>query len=599
MIRHSLWKSVTIIGLAILYSISSFIPAFATPDSATLDFYDANNILYYDPSGGNECGTDSPGLAVGSDNEAKVWNWFATANIAGVSDNAAIIAGIMGNLRQENHFSIGDPSTKCYGIAQWCDGRRTQILSRIPGDASEDEILAIQLEFLTEEAQFQTFVNGISSVDHKTGTNGAMSYSDLFLVTFEGAYSKSPTSVVNNTSNLLIDSYAQQVGTSSGHSYWQEAEIRRNNAVELYQKYANSTPTTDDSIASDGSNVTILGDDNIVIATEEIKKLLPEVEINAADGRKFEDTSSLINTKLRETVVLALSSNDKNIERKDAQAIINSIGKGHNIVLVNNYSTKSDNYKQINLLFKLLAHNNVNVVVADWATAAEANASKYVKNKRPTEEGAVVLAKTIAESIESGAKKSANTIACSSSYNIYTGDNIPQYFQCGEDWSNLMYGSGGVHGASGTSICDSGCGPTSFAMMATALLGLEIRPDDTADWAGRAGMHIAGAGSSWEITRVLAEHYGLAYQVFDTDTASCKATIENALNDGWMIHTSGKGSAPFTSGGHYIGITGKNANGEWYIANSASRKNNNKYYSPDTVINAGINCNNLKGIKAK
>ena len=180
----------------------------------------------------------------------------------------------------------------------------------------------------------------------------------------------------------------------------------------------------------------------------------------------------------------------------------------------------------------------------------------------------------------------------------YDGE-FPQYFQSDPRWGSLNYGPDGIHGSNGTSISSSGCGPTSFAMMVTALKRQEILPDEVADVAGKAGMHYYSdggwRGSSWAITKTLADHYGLQYKDFSTSCSSAISVINSALDDGWMIHTSGTGSAPFTSGGHYIGIYGRSSTGDWLIADSSSR--GNAAYAPSTVISAGINCSNLKGIK--
>ncbi len=46
---------------------------------------------------------------------------------------------------------------------------------------------------------------------------------------------------------------------------------------------------------------------------------------------------------------------------------------------------------------------------------------------------------------------------------------FPTYLQCDKRWGSYRYGTGGINGKQGTSICDSGCGPSSFAMMATVL----------------------------------------------------------------------------------------------------------------------------------
>ena len=158
-----------------------------------------------------------------------------------------------------------------------------------------------------------------------------------------------------------------------------------------------------------------------------------------------------------------------------------------------------------------------------------------------------------------------------------------------------MYGPEGIHGGRGTSICASGCGPTSFAMMATALLGQNITPDQVADYAGLQGQHAydngAWIGSSWTITQVLAKRYNLQYENIGTCDID---TINQYLRDGWMIHTSGAGTAPFTQGGHYIGIAGLGDNGDWYIVDSAG---GNKYYPPSMVVNAGMKCGNVRAIK--
>lgn len=132
--------------------------------------------------------------------------------------------------------------------------------------------------------------------------------------------------------------------------------------------------------------------------------------------------------------------------------------------------------------------------------------------------------------------------------------------------------------------------------MATALLSKNILPDEVADIAGKNGQHAYSEesgwiGSSWTITQVLAKAYGLSYKNLGTCNID---TINEHLRDGWMIHTSGKGNKPFTKGGHYIGIAGLSNSGEWLIVDSAD---SNKLYSPESVVKAGMHCDNVKAIK--
>lgn len=284
-------KSLVIVFVMFCCPTYFFMPAFATSglDEATLDFYDANNILYYDPcAGSGNSNTGGVGTASGNSNEAKIWNWFASANIPGVSDNPAVIAGIMGNLQQEHGFQTdyNNRSATPYGIAQWTGNRKTAVLATIPEGASEDEALVKQLEYLTSEPQFQEFVSELSNVVNTSGETGAGSYADLFLVIVEGAYAIPQTPVSNlknGTTNILEDSYVQTLGNKRGHTYWQEAEQRRIYATAIYQKYANSTSSSMGQSAG-------TGDYNAVLNAKNANKQatdFPPIELNGTENIKI------------------------------------------------------------------------------------------------------------------------------------------------------------------------------------------------------------------------------------------------------------------------------------------------------------------------
>jgi hypothetical protein len=192
---------------------------------------------------------------------------------------------------------------------------------------------------------------------------------------------------------------------------------------------------------------------------------------------------------------------------------------------------------------------------------------------------------------------------CIGGASAWSGVGFPVYLQCDPRWGTLRFGSEGIHGSTGSTICGAGCGPASFAMMATALLGREITPADTSDVAGKAGMYVAGSGSSHAVTQVLAEHYGLQYEHISTSRATVVEDVSRYLREGWMIHNSGggdygSGAAPYSKGGHYIGIRGITAEGKWLIADSASQsRDQNKEWDPQDVLAAGMNISNLWAIK--
>lgn len=185
---------------------------------------------------------------------------------------------------------------------------------------------------------------------------------------------------------------------------------------------------------------------------------------------------------------------------------------------------------------------------------------------------------------------STNTGFCGAQEKAWSGDDFPWWDQCDEKWANTDYGGCGT-------TCSSGCGVTSFAMMATALTGKEHLPDEVTKVAGSKGLHVCGAGSSWTLPLVLAPEYGLEAE--NIDGASIDQ-INAKLRSGYMIWTCGNGSNPFTRGGHCIGIRGITNDGKWLLADSNGEKGRvnsmETEWDPSSVY---PRMNNCKAIKAR
>jgi len=162
----------------------------------------------------------------------------------------------------------------------------------------------------------------------------------------------------------------------------------------------------------------------------------------------------------------------------------------------------------------------------------------------------------------------------------FATDGFVIYNQFDPRWASLPYGS--------TTIAAAGCGPSSMAMIITALTGQSVTPKETTAYADEKGMYTA-AGSSWAIARVVAEHWGLkAKNIPNTVSA-----VNDVLKAGGLVVTSGSGATPFTSGGHYITIRGVTDSGKWKIGDSngnKGRENSNKEWDPQYILdiaNAG------------
>lgn len=153
-----------------------------------------------------------------------------------------------------------------------------------------------------------------------------------------------------------------------------------------------------------------------------------------------------------------------------------------------------------------------------------------------------------------------------------TDDGFPIYIQSDPRWASAPYGS--------SQVGPSGCGPSAMAMIITALTGQPVTPDQTAKVAGDDGMYIPGTGSSWNVAPDLAKHYGLKATKINSDVTA----ISNAIKSGSYVIMSGQGSAPFTSGGHYIMIRAVTSDGKWKVGDSAHRDTNNQTFSPSTLL---------------
>ena len=77
------------------------------------------------------------------------------------------------------------------------------------------------------------------------------------------------------------------------------------------------------------------------------------------------------------------------------------------------------------------------------------------------------------------------------------GMQIPHYLQT--DYGNIPYGGG--------SIASSGCGPTSFAMIASYLTDTTITPADAVAWCGNS-YYMPGVGTYWSYFQAAANHFG-------------------------------------------------------------------------------------------
>ena len=125
-----------------------------------------------------------------------------------------------------------------------------------------------------------------------------------------------------------------------------------------------------------------------------------------------------------------------------------------------------------------------------------------------------------------------------------TQGEFPLLMQWDMRWGYATYGDG--------LMALNGCGPTALSMVICGLTGDNtVTPYTVAQYADSQGYYVDGVGTSWDLMRKGAEHFGLTAKELPLD----EGVVTNALNQGRPIICS-VGPGDFTTSGHFIVLVG-------------------------------------------
>ncbi len=125
-----------------------------------------------------------------------------------------------------------------------------------------------------------------------------------------------------------------------------------------------------------------------------------------------------------------------------------------------------------------------------------------------------------------------------------TQGEFPLLMQWDMRWGYATYGDG--------LMALNGCGPTALSMVICGLTGDNtITPYTVAQYADSQGYYVDGVGTSWDLMRKGAEHFGLTAKELPLD----EGVITNALKQSRPIICS-VGPGDFTTSGHFIVLVG-------------------------------------------
>lgn len=183
---------------------------------------------------------------------------------------------------------------------------------------------------------------------------------------------------------------------------------------------------------------------------------------------------------------------------------------------------------------------------------------------------------------------SYNSTTNYNSYNIVQGETTVVYYNQGDKpWNSMLYGTL-------KTIAQSGCGPTSMAIVISTFTGQDITPQITSNWSYKNGYLVEGysngrpyAMSSHALIPALAKEYGLSCEGVPKGTDT-KDKIRKALSEGKLI-VAIMGPGHFTSGGHFMVLRGITKDGKILVADCASRSRTDKEWDLSLIVNEARN----------
>ncbi len=212
----------------------------------------------------------------------------------------------------------------------------------------------------------------------------------------------------------------------------------------------------------------------------------------------------------------------------------------------------------------------VTAAATAWHKYYEISADKTPQNRI---DHALKIYSSLSMSSSVAAGTSAGGSGCNAASAV-SAEGFVYYSQYDPAWSNVTYGTP----QTGRTIESSGCGPTSMAMIISTLTKQTVTPKDVVTWGPQ--FYIPGAGSSHTLFTSAANHWGLKAQPILGEAA-----VKQVLSIGGLVVSGGKGSYPYTSGGHIIVIRGVTSDGKFLVGNPLPLAADQGKSSSDTLKN--------------
>lgn len=584
--------------------------------SNTLEDYGLNNVLFYE----SECVPTDNFMVCGENAKEKYWS------VISQYFDEIHTAAIMGNLAHEGVFSptrwqktMLDSANKlthswaslyncgsgnCPGgvgafqityrlgqYLQFIDTKETSLLAyfqksdeySLPGDELLEEIDEEDYDKLVQlEVEFVLSI--LRNSDEFKATTTIEDATDWWTKSFE------------NCANCC--------GAADADQSCESLEPRRASAKKIYEEFKDFDCGASANLISitetQSTKITLIGDSIALSVSGELASRFPSSFITKTAGRSFTKggkcagdaggytvLKGLINnmgpiisesadgmcesfqinpyTSLQDNIVWEIGTNTEGANKKNLDKLL-ELADDYTLFLVTPYNQNDmANTDKVAELYREAAEGNSHVFVIDWNQKVRDNPSVYIDadGVTPSETGKTIYVNLIAEEV-------SKSRGCAT---VKDGE-WPDYQQCDPRWAKEPYGGG--------TFCSCSCGCSSMAMLASAATGQDITPPDIyntiLECYAKGNCPISGVRvyyhtGSGDLGRFL-EMDSYVGQVYGFDAVAVAvggegpAKMKEYLDQGYMLHFSGAGDAPFSTIGHYVGIFALNDDGTVALANS-------------------------------
>lgn len=193
-----------------------------------------------------------------------------------------------------------------------------------------------------------------------------------------------------------------------------ETDLRAS-ALQQANSNMNRTHTLAAGDAEALSNVMIIGDSVTLRASDAIKKLLPDAQLDTEVSRSFDSAfeifqNQLKNNSLPKMVVVAVGVNSLYNYKEDVEQFIKALPKGHRLIIVTPYNAKDGRVSDVRNYELDLPKTYDYLTIADWYQTSISNpdiwyGSDGVHFSDSNTKGSELYAKTIATAVEEASKK--------------------------------------------------------------------------------------------------------------------------------------------------------------------------------------------------